>query len=194
MPRTQDPHARSVVTPVHVVVLYGAAGAIALTALAGCRDEATNRSVPPRGVNAEMVEYDVPNPVAHLVAVPEVALTHLESSPAALGRLPALRQRFPTAFEGSFRAEDTTSAVVFVRFFTTDAAGRRNITNEGTAHAVLADDGLTLKYRVEVDAPQNRGLNYVEVSLLRAAPGTGSETELPEPRTDVIATGEVEVE
>lgn len=174
-------------------MMYGAVGLFVITA-AGCREEAASRVVPSRGVNAEMVEYHAPNPVAHLVAVPAVALGEQASSPAALGALPAIRQQFPPAFEGSFTAENTTSSVVFVQFFTTDAAGRRKITNEGTAYAVLAEDGSTLKYRVDVDAPQTPGLNYIEVSILRAAPGTGSETEPPEPRTDVIATGEVEIE
>ncbi len=175
-------------------VLLRAARLLAFAAAAGCRDEAANRTVPSRGVNTETVEYHAPNPGARVVAVPDVALKEQASPAAAIGPLPALRQKFPTAFEGSFTADDAASNVIFVRFFTVDAAGRRTITNEAAGHAVLVENDGKFRYRIELDAPQTLGVNHIEISLMRAATGTGAESELPDPRTDVLAVGEVEIE
>jgi hypothetical protein len=166
---------------------------LALTASSGCRDEAANRALPASALSAESVEYDAPNPVAHLVTVPNVVLD--ASSPVDLGSLPRLRQGFPIRIEGTLDAAGAPSAVVVVSFYKTTRSNQKTITNEVTAVAVLSDDGNSLIYKLEGNAPQTPGTNHVEISVLRSsAIPDDTSNELPPATTSVIAEGVIEIE
>jgi hypothetical protein len=168
---------------------------LALTASSGCREHAGNRAEPARGLSTETVDYDPPNPVAHLVTIPNVVLNEPSLRPVVLEPLPRLRQGFPIRFEGTLDAAGAPSAVVVLSFYKTTPSNQKTITSELTAVAVLSDDGKSLIYKLEGNAPQTPGTNHVEISVLRTSGiRDNSSGELPPATTSVIAEGVIEIE
>lgn len=123
------------------------------------------RAPPRRPFRTDMVDYHRMNPGATSIPVPAIA-NELPRTPQRLPSPPNLKPRELVVFKGSINVPKVDGGAIQVEFTAPGKDGKPNVAQAFVEPANLQDDGETLVFQTQMNAPEQLGSYDVGVYFL----------------------------